>query len=686
MAAVSGATTSDAATDASASGAAHQAPRLRAVSAGSGQRFNQALAWRDVALAAAVLAMAFASIWLCVLLFDLPAAQRDAYLLSNTLARAQRKRWLIELAIAAILPCALALGSIVVWRAAALPWLRGAADRLCPFTLAFSLPMLLSTTIWPARPLPFLICLLAVVLGAERLLTRALSPDRGSPARVLDSSRLARLLPLAIVVAAATAYTLWASHYAILRHHRLGSSGFDLGIFDNLMVNALEGRPFYSSVAVPTGSYLSNHAEFGMYLFLPLYVLHPSAETMLVLQSTFMGFAAVPLYFFAATRLSRTAAVAIAIAYLFFAPLHGPNFFDFHWMPVSMLFFFWLFHAIAMRRTITIAVLTVVICSLREDAPFGLIATGLFLIATGYWPRLGAALAVFPAIWFVIVKFAIMPLAGPWWFSDIYRDLFAPGEKGYGSVVRTILVNPSYFLKTLLTEAKLIYALHMFAPLLLLPLRRPSLWLLAIPGFIVTLMTTSYAPTTSISFQYTTHFIPFLFAASVLAIEVRGRRLGRAAARASVIALCLGVLCHSYVFGAILQHDTFMAGFNKLSFEITPDETKRYSDLKTLIAKIPPRASVAATEQEVPHVSSRPNVFTLKITAGRAQYLLVNRYRVNGEARQHIEDVLRIQPYDVVATQGDFVLFRRGKMSEEGKRAFRGLHVSLPPSAPAPAH
>jgi uncharacterized membrane protein len=206
------------------------------------------------------------------------------------------------------------------------------------------------------------------------------------------------------------------------------------------------------------------------------------------------------------------------------------------------------------------------------------------------------------------------------------------------------------------------------------------LWLLAIPGFVVTLMTTGYVPTTSISFQYTTHFIPFLFAAAVLAIEFRARRLGRAAARASVIALCLGVLCQSYVFGAILQHETFTAGFNQLAFAMTPAEQKRYADLQAILAKIPPRASIAATEQEVPHVSNRPNVFTLKITAGRAEYLLVNRYHVSGEARQHIEEVLKIQPYDVVVTQGEHVLFRRGKMSDEAQRAFRALRVSPPPA------
>ena len=43
-----------------------------------------------------------------------------------------------------------------------------------------------------------------------------------------------------------------------------------------------------------------------------------------------MGFAAVPLYLFASTQLSRPMAAVLAIAYLFFPPLHGPNFYDFH--------------------------------------------------------------------------------------------------------------------------------------------------------------------------------------------------------------------------------------------------------------------------------------------------------------------------------------------------------------------
>ncbi len=622
-----------------------------------------------------VLMLACASVWLCVRVFALPEPQRDAFLSLNELPKPERTRALIQLVAIACVPLAVGLPLIAARGVAGVRWVQAAADRLSPFTLAFTLPMLLNPQLWTARPLGYLVVLLAVVLGVERTVFRALRAEDEQPPRAAAESFIVRVLPLVVVLCGAAAYATYTSHFSILRHQRLASAGFDLGIFDNLMVNIFEGRPFYSSVAVPKGSYLSNHAEFGMFLFAPLYALWPRAEMLLILQSVFMGFAAVPLYFFAATRLTRTAAAAVALAYLLYAPLHGPNFFDFHWMPLSILFFFWLFHALATRRAIVVAILAVVICSLREDAPFGLIATGLFLLVTGFWPKAGALLTVLPAIWFVIVKFVIMPLAGPWWFSDIYRELFAPGEKGYGSVVRTILVNPNYFLKTLLTDTKLTYVLHMFAPLALLPLRHPSFALLAIPGFIVTLMTTGYAPTLSISFQYTTHWIPFLFGAAVLALFMLREQRGRAAARAALVALCFGVLCHSYVFGAILQRETFTGGFSKIVFTMTDSERQRYRDLKTIAAKIPPRASVAAGEREVPHISNRPNAFTLKITAGRAEYLLLHRYHLDSTARRHVEEVLAIQPYDLVAKQGDYYLFRRGKTSPEAEKALRTLHI-----------
>src|SRR5207244_13318321 len=147
--------------------------------------------------------------------------------------------------------------------------------------------------------------------------------------------------------------------------------------------------------------------------------------------------------------------------------------------------------------------------------------------------------------------------------------------------------------------------------------------LLAAPGFVFSLLTTAYPPTISIAFQYTCHAIPYIFAASVLMLRVMSRgEEGTLRRRAALGAVVLGVLAHSYVFGAVLQHTTFVGGFSKIEFEITPTAWRPCQTIKRLAAMIPERASVAASETEVPHVSWHADVYTLKDGPHAADYVL----------------------------------------------------------------
>jgi uncharacterized membrane protein len=632
-------------------------------------------------VAAVELALACGSLYLCLRLFSLPPSERESLVASNNLLAPKRTQMLLELFAAGLAPvwvCGLFYARSGL---RGLSWLPRAAELVSPLMLSCFLPGLLNYQRWHDKPLPYLFQLLAFVLVLERLLTRAWIGGRPVVGYQLPTSGVStlasRYAPLFVVCSFAVGYALYMSYFTIARHHGLQSAGFDLGIFDNLMFNAMHGRPFHSTVAVPNGSYLSNHAEYGMYLFVPIYALYPSAETMLVLQSTFMGLAAWPLYMFCSTQISRPASAAVACAYLFYAPLHGPNFYDFHWMPMAMFFVFWLFYAIVRQSTLWITLLSITVCSMREDAAFGTVAIGLFLIVTRHRVRLGVVMTALSVAWFMLVKFVIMPWAGPWWFADIYKDLVARGEHGYGSIVKTILINPNYFLQTLLKEEKLIYALHMFAPLLLLPLRRPALLLLMLPGFFVTLMTTGYAPTVSIAFQYTTTWIPFLFGAVALALRSRTRALGVRAERASAAALCVGVLCHSYVFGAILQHETFVGGFSRVAFTLSPGEEQRYQDMRALIKRIPAKASVAATETVIPHVSARLDAYTLKITAGKADYLLLFRPHLDDGVKNRVKEAFKAHPYGLVEKRGDFFLFAKDAKSKETERSLRSLGLSI---------
>ncbi|MEY4582267.1 MAG: hypothetical protein RL701_6970, partial [Pseudomonadota bacterium] len=301
------------------------------------------------------LALAGASVYLAVRLSVLLGSEREAFLSKNTLPAPQRMTMLLSAFAAGLLPLALGVFAYLRSGKQAVRAIVRAGELCSPWLLSCFVPALLDYDQWYDKPLPYLVQLLAFVVVLERLLMRAIgTPSAGAssyaPLTTGVSTRWSRTWPFLLVLLFGCGYAAYMSYYTVMRHQLMGTAGFDLGIFDNLMFNAMHGRPFRSTVAVPHGSYLSNHAEYGMFLFVPLYALHPSADTLLVLQSTFIGLAAVPLYLFCSTQITRPSAAALSIAYLFYAPLHGPNFYDFHWMPMAMFFFHWLFYAIAKRN------------------------------------------------------------------------------------------------------------------------------------------------------------------------------------------------------------------------------------------------------------------------------------------------------------------------------------------------
>jgi uncharacterized membrane protein len=243
----------------------------------------------------------------------------------------------------------------------------------------------------------------------------------------------------------------------------------------------------------------------------------------------------------------------------------------------------------------------------------------------------------------------------------------------------TLLTNPAYVVSTLITEEKLTYALHLLVPLVFLPLRRWTyLWLL-FAGFFFTLLTTNYKPTVSISFQYTAHWIPYLFGAAVLAMSGMGRsRSGVVHRRAALTALLVGVVLHSLSFGAILRPTKFVGGFQKIPFHVTEAERARYRDLREIIAMIPPEASVAATDSENAHISNRVTAYPFRTGSGEAEYLLIRIFR-RQNARKNAEQTINEHPYGLLAQLGEFYLFKRGHESPETTGALRKLRLKTGP-------
>jgi uncharacterized membrane protein len=489
-----------------------------------------------------------------------------------------------------------------------------------------------------------------------------------------------------VVVAGALFYAAFFSFILLRWHEKLRTGNFDLSINNNLMFGGLHGRFLESTVVFPQepGKYLANHAKFGGYLFLPIYALFPRAETLLVLQSVLIGAGAIPLWGFARKHVPPWTATIVALAYLAYYPMHGASFSEFQYVPIAAGFLFATVWAAEERRWVLMGVAAGMGMLMREDIPLGMALVGGFLALTGYRPKAGLTLAAVAMTYFVVLRFYVMDSAGDWWYPNMYKELWADKEKGFRSVIKTLISNPLYVFSKVLVEKKVIYLLHLMVPLVFLPARRWYLWAAFIPGALLTLLITNYDPPVMFSFHYVMHWAPLLFMAAVLALKALGdSATGGSAARrhAATISFAAASLVLTFNYGAFAMRDgSFKGGFHKVEFGISDAERQRYQNMKTLAAMIPDDASVAATEKVGPHVSARLLMYTMRHGPQGAEWILASSKELKlSRTKPKLFEVVKNGSYGVVKRIDDFALLKRGYDTAENAKLIRDWRLAEVP-------
>jgi uncharacterized membrane protein len=441
-----------------------------------------------------------------------------------------------------------------------------------------------------------------------------------------------------IVGVAVAGYVAYMIFFTLREHAKFNTYNWDLGQLDNEFYNALHGRPFRCTPLFREANNwveLRDHATFAVYALLPLYALYPAASTLLVLQCLLLGLGAIPLYRFAARRLSAPLAVLVTLSYLVYPPMHGAQFFDFHFQPVAAAFILAAIDAFDAKRMRLFWVFFIIAIGCREDVSIGFAILGFLLVAAGERTREGAVIAGVSAVYFVALRFFIMPAVGAWGFSDIYKDLIPAGESGFGAVVKTLATNPLYTFRTLITSEKLRYTLQILAPLAFLPLRRRWLAVWLLPGAILTLLTTGYGPTLDIGYHYGADFVPYVFPAVALALAAlggagahptEGTTTGPARRRAAAATLVLASFIATASWGAIPPRRVFHSSYGVISFAPpTAQERRRLQGLEAAMRLVPRKAILAASDRELSHVSNRIECWNLAVGTQGADYALYTK-------------------------------------------------------------
>ena len=553
-----------------------------------------------------------------------------------------------------------------------------------PLILLPVVPMVFDPDPWIGRHVALLTVLVVVLLVFETLVKQSLT--HAPPAAKAWWAELGEQMPalvkrrgpIVVVTVAALAYAAFFIFFTVRWHYKLRTGNYDLSINNNLMFGGLHGRFLESTVVFPTdpGRYLANHAKFGAYLFLPVYAIFPRAETLLVIQSLFIGLGAVPLFLFARRHLTEWTATLLSLAYLAYYPLHGANFSEFQAVPVAAFFVFGTAWALDARRYRLAAVALVIGLSMREDVSVGFAVLGAFFLVSGYRPMAGLVVACVSTAYFLALRFYVMEEAGSWWFPNMYKELWADGEKGFRSVVKTMISNPLFTLEKLTTQKKLEYLLHLLVPLAFLPARRWFLWAAFVPGVLLTLLVTNYDPPVTYSFHYVMHWAPYLFMAAVVSLKLMvtdsadGGLVKQRAAFATMVAASL-VLTFNY--GAFPRREgSFKGGFNKIEFRYTEREHERYQTLLDLTKDIAPEDSVAATEKEGPHLSSRLKIYAMRRGPQDAKWIVASSRGLKlSKTKPTLKEAVESGRYGVVRRAMDFALLKRGHDTSQNEKLIR---------------
>lgn len=559
----------------------------------------------------------------------------------TNLVLAAPRRQMMGLTLAAFAG-ALALGALFLLRhrergLEALDWL---ARLLCPLIL---LPLFAALTQRGFGTDAEEAALLGIfALGFERLLRVSFAAWAERPRAPVDAPRpwwrraLARArrgvdwyfarprLVLATVVALSLAHSLLVSIWAVWQHQRFATYGYDTGQYDQLFYTTLHGQWLAAPSQAhpePWGDLAGSHADFIIFALLPVYALHPGSTTLLVMQAVLVGTAAVPLYLFARSWLPTHWSLVMAIAWLGYAPMHTGQLYGVHTQIFGAPFVVWAIFAVERRRWVLYWLFFALAISAREDVPMGMAALGVVLALSGHRLKTGVATAVLSTLYFFVIRFVVMGSAG---FANLYSGIAAFGEPGFGAILQTLLSNPVFALKSLLTFDKLRFCLQLLAPLAFLPVRRVALWLLLAPPALLTIFTTNYAPTISITFQYIFNWTPYAFAAAAVALSLYGRTPeGVLRQRAAALTVLCATLLSSLLWGAWAPNGSLIGGFGEVPLaRPTAADLQREKDLQALLAKVPPEASVCTADRIQPHTTQHLQNWSLKDGLYDCEYLL----------------------------------------------------------------
>lgn len=461
-------------------------------------------------------------------------------------------------------------------------------------------------------------------------------------------------------------YIITFAHLALLRHASFNSSGFDLGIYDQVTWNTLHGRfLFYTTTGQPL-SHLSNHASPIMLLVAPLYLIHSGPETLLILQPLVIGLGGWPLFWLARQKLANdVAALSLLLGYLLFPTLQIVNLWDFHPPVLAVGLVMAAFYCLETHRRGWFLLLTILIMACKEHLPLMVAFMGLYTLFRHRDWQLGLTTIALAGAWFFSVMYWVIPahsVSGDHIFIGYYADL---GDSA-GEIVLTALTRPDLVINNLWQPAKLAYLFAIFTPFAYLPLLGLPVLLIGTPMFAINLLSANPAMHDATGAQYGADVAPWLAWASLYGLVTvrqmvqQSNWLQQRLSEQTVITGLSGLLIITALIWQLFRGYSPLA-LNPPHWTITDHD--RLAD--RFIAQIPPDAPLSAQGKLYPHLSNRLIAYQLP-DVHEADYIFLDVTRGTwpihpADLRSLTLDLLRSGEFGVLDAAEGYLLLKRGQ-------------------------
>ncbi|MEU0940566.1 DUF2079 domain-containing protein [Embleya sp. NPDC005971] len=394
-------------------------------------------------------------------------------------------------------------------------------------------------------------------------------------------------------------FLIYAAH-SLLRHRRMETHAYDLGLFEQVVKAYSNFEAPVSDIRAPDFNVLGEHFHPILALLGPIYRIFPGPSTLLIAQAFLVAASVVPITRIAARAFGTLGAAGLGIAYGLSWGIQSAVSFDFHEIAFAVPLLAFGLDRFLLGRHVQALAWWLPLILVKEDLGLTLAAAAVPLVLLRRW-KLAAAHVLIGVSAFALAIFVLLPAINPndtyaFWgnLDSTQRSGNADPNTSLGQVPITELIIelPK---SMVLPSAKWMTLFTLLLPTGFIALRSPIL------AMIVPTMLWRF--TSSNEFYWGTYFhysavlMPIVFAAFVDGVvKLRASRadwLRRYAAKAAIVPLAVSLaLMRDFPLMDLLHKRTWMV-------------QDRVHSAHKVLDQIPGDATVSATMSFSPQLVSR---------------------------------------------------------------------------------